>query len=181
MRRALLVLAICALAAPGAALAHGSTAYVATVRAIEPPLPGVRVQIARGFQVVLTSRRRGAVVVEGAQGAPTWRFGRAGVAANLSQGGRPEWVVVTSKHTFAWPDARAAKPEVAPLAVRRGPGKSHHVAEWRIPLRADGRTYEVVGSLDYRVNAGGLADLLFPLAPTPLLLLLGVGILRRAR
>src|SRR4051794_29055306 len=182
MRRALLIAAVCVLALPGAALAHGSSAYVATVRAIEPPLPGVRVQVARGFQIVLTSRRRDAVVVLGPSGLPSWRFTRAGVAANLDpSGGRPEWTIVTPRHTFAWPDPRAAKPAVPPLRVRREPGKSHHVSEWRIPLRVEGRTHLVSGTLDYRVSAGGLADLLFPLAPTPLLLLLGIGVFRRAR
>jgi hypothetical protein len=174
-------LAVVALGVPGVASAHGTTAYVATVRGIVPPLPGVDVRVARGFQVVLTSRRRDAVVVVGPNGAPSWRFTRAGVAANLGGGARPDWVVVTPKHTFAWPDARTAKPAVAPLTVRRAPGKSHHVADWRIPLRAGGRSYAVVGTLDYRASAGGLAELLFPLAPMPLLLLFGVGILRRAR
>jgi hypothetical protein len=183
MKLAPLAASLCALVlvAPGAASAHGSSAYVATVRGIVPPLAGVQVRVARGFQVVLASRRRDPVVVVGANGVPQWRFTRAGVAANLGGRGRPEWVVVTPKHAFAWPDARTAKPTIAPLAVRRAPGKSHHVGDWQIALRAGGRSYTVAGSLDYRVSDGGLADLLFPLAPTPLLLLLIVGVLRRAR
>lgn len=181
MRRAAVLFAALALALPAAASAHGTTAYDATVRAIVPPLRGVDVRVERGFRIVLTSRRREPVVVVGPRGIPAWRFTRAGVAANLSRSVRPEWVIVTPKRTFAWPDPRAEEPHTPPLAVRREPGKSHHVSDWRIPLRAGGRTYTVVGSLDYRVSGGGLADLLVPLAPMPLLFLLAAGVFRRAR
>jgi len=176
-RAAVLVLALAALLAlPGAAAAHGTTAYVATVRGIVPPLPGVQARIQRGFQIVLTSRSRVPVVVDGPDGRPYLRFTRAGVAANI--GG---WTLLTPKRTFAWPAPGAYKPSVAPLAVRKEPGKSHHLRDWRIRLRAGGRTYHVVGGLDYRVSDGGLAELLFPFAPTPLLLLFSIGIVRRAR
>jgi hypothetical protein len=176
-RASVLVLALAALLSlPGVAAAHGTTAYVATVRGIVPPLPGVQARIQRGFQIVLTSNSRLPVVVDGPDGRPYLRFTRAGVAANI--GG---WTLLTPKRTFAWPAPGAFKPRVAPLAVRREPGKSHHLRDWRIRLHAGGRTYAVVGGLDYRVSDGGLAELLFPFAPTPLLLLFAVGIFRRAR
>ena len=57
----------------------------------------------------------------------------------------------------------------------------HHLGEWRVPLRAGGRSYAIVGSLDYKVSDGGIADLLFPLAPVPLLALLAAGIVRQTR
>jgi hypothetical protein len=176
-RATVLVLAVAALLGlPGAAAAHGTSAYVATVRGVVPPLPGVQARIERGFQIVLTSHSREPVVVDGPDGRPYLRFTLAGVAANI--GG---WTLLTPKHTFAWPAPGAYKPRVAPLAVRREPGKSHHLHDWRIRLHAGGRIYDVVGSLDYRVAEGGLAELLFPFAPTPLLLLFAVGIVRRAR
>jgi hypothetical protein len=161
---------------PGSAAAHGTSAYVASVRGIVPPLPGVQARIQRGFQIVLTSSSRVPVVVDGPDGRPYLRFTRAGVAANI--GG---WTLLTPKRTFAWPAPGAVRPRIAPLAVRREPGKPHHLRDWHIRLHAGGRTYAVVGSLDYRVADGGLAELLFPLAPTPLLLLFAVGIARRAR
>ena len=177
VRSAVVVLALGALLAlPGAAAAHGTSAYVATVRGIVPPLAGVHARIRGGFQIVLASSSRVPVVVAGTDGRPYLRFTRAGVAANI--GG---WTLLTPKHTFAWPAPGAVEPRVAPLAVRKEPGKSHHLRDWRIRLHAGGRTYAVVGSLDYRVSDGGLAELLFPFAPTPLLLLFAVGIVRRAR
>ncbi|MFL5927639.1 MAG: hypothetical protein ACJ77E_11970 [Gaiellaceae bacterium] len=176
-RGIVVVLAVAALLAlPGSAAAHGTSSYVATVRAIVPPLPGVQARIERGFQIVLTSSSRVPVVVDGPDGRPYLRFTRAGVAANI--GG---WTLLTPKRTFAWPAPGAVTPRIAPLAVRKEPGKSHHLRDWRIRLRAGGRTYAVVGSLDYRVSDGGLAELLFPFAPMPLLLLFAVGIVRRAR
>ena len=181
MRPAIVLFATLALALPAVASAHGTSAYVATVRGIVPPLHGVDVRVDRGFRIVLTSRRRDPVVVVGPGGIPMWRFTRAGVAANLSRSARPEWVIVTPRRTFAWPDPRAGRPPTSTLTVRREPGKSHHLSDWRIPLRSGGRTYALTGSLDYRVGDGGLADLLFPLAPTPLLFLLLVGVFRRAR
>jgi hypothetical protein len=170
------------LALPTAASAHGSSSYVATVRGIVPPLAGVSVRIERGFRIVLTSRGRRPVVVFGPGGAPYLRFDRAGVEANLGRPGRPSWTVITPRRTFAWPVERAPSASATPpLVVRREPGKSHHLRGWRVPLRAGGRSYAIVGSLDYRVSGTGLDELLFPLVPVPLLLLLAAGIVRRAR
>ena len=178
VRRAVIVAA--ALAAlfgtPGAASAHGTTAYVATVHAIVPPLAGVDVRVDHGFQLVLTHRGRVPVVVLAPDGRPYLRFTHAGVAANLG-----EWTPITPKRTFAWPVPGAVAPRIPPLVVRLEPGKSHHIRDWRVLLRSGGRSYAIVGSLDYRVSDGGLAELLFPLAPTPLLVLFAVGIFRRAR
>jgi hypothetical protein len=160
---------------PGVASAHGTTAYVATVRGIVPGLAGVDVRIDRGFRLVLTQRGRVPVVVLGSSGAPYLRFTRAGVAANL--GG---WTLITPKRTFAWPAPGVVQPRTPPFVVRREPGKSHHLRDWRVLLRSGGRSYAIVGSLDYRVSGTGLADLLFPFAPLPLLLLLAAGVVRRA-
>jgi hypothetical protein len=178
LRSVLIVAAVVAalLGTPRAASAHGSTAYVATVRGIVPPLAGVDVRIDHGFQLALTNRSAAAVVVYGPNGAPYLRFTRAGVAANL--GG---WTLITPRRTFAWPVADAAEPKTPPLVVRREPGKSHHLRDWRVQLRTGGRSYAIVGSLDYRVAGTDLAELLFPLAPVPLLMLLAVGVVRRAR
>jgi hypothetical protein len=178
MRRALLV-AVCALAlaAPAGAYAHGSSSYVVSVRGIEPPLAGVHASVDRGgFRIVLRNDGRAPVVAYGPDGKPYLRFTRSGVAANL--GG---WTTITPKRAFAWPVPGTGKPAVAPLAVRKAPGKAHHLKDWRVRLTAGGRSYAIVGSVDYRVSDGGLAELLFPLAPTPLLLLFAVGIVRRAR
>jgi hypothetical protein len=141
-----------------------------------PRLAGVQVRIDRGFRLVLADRGRVPLVVFGPNGHPYLRFSRAGVAANIDG-----WTLITPQRTFAWPVAGAARPAVAPLAIRRSPGKSHHLRDWRVPLRAGGRSYAIVGSLDYRVSGPGLDELLFPFAPVPLLLLLAAGILRRAR
>jgi len=167
-------------AVPAAASAHGSSSYLASVDGVVPPLAGLHVRIERGFRLVLTNRGRTSVVVLGPDGKPHLRFGRAGVAANLGDPGRPSWTVITPKRTFAWPAAGADKPAIEPLAVRREPGKSHHIRDWRVRLRSGGHSYAIVGSLDYRVSGTGLSDLLFPLAPAPLLLLLAAGIVRRA-
>ena len=159
MRVAALAALFVVLLLPGTASAHGSSSYVATVRGIMPRLNGVRVRIERRL-VVVTNRRREPVIVFGPTGAG----------------------VVPPGRTVSWHDPRTAVDEtVPPLVVRREPGKSHHVRDWRVPLLVGGRSYAIVGSLDYRVSDGGLGELLFPLAPMPLLLLLAVGIVRRAR
>jgi hypothetical protein len=176
MRPIVLALLALALTAPATASAHGASAYVMSVRGIEPPLAGVRARVDRGFRLVLTSTARVPVVLYSRNGEPYLRFTRAGVAANL--GG---WTLITPRRSFAVPVPGTGRPAVAPLAVRRAPGKSHHLGNWRVRLTAGGRSYAIVGSVDYRVSDGGLAELLFPLAPTPLLLLFAVGVARRAR
>jgi hypothetical protein len=162
--RLLSAAAALALALPGAAAAHGSSAYVATVRGVTPALRGVRARI-DDDSIVLTNRSRMPLLVH----------------VSLD-GSRTRWVRVARGRTFTWPDARVEwNGAVPPLSVRREPGKSHHVGDWRVPLRAGGRTYAIAGRLDYVVSGTDLAELLFPLAPTPLLLLLAVGVVRRAR
>ncbi|NUR77857.1 MAG: hypothetical protein HOQ28_16420 [Thermoleophilia bacterium] len=147
------------LGVPGAASAHGSGAYVATARGIEPPLAGVHVRITHAV-IALTNRGRTPVIVLGPTGAG----------------------IVQPRRTVSWHDPRiAVDDELPPLVVRKEPGKSHHLRSWRVPLLVGGRSYAIVGSLDYRVSDGGLAELLLPFAPMPLLVLFAVGIVRRAR
>jgi hypothetical protein len=168
------------LAVPVSASAHRSAAYVATVHSVTPPLPGVHVRVEKGRLTVTNAGRR-TLVVLGVTGQPYLRFRRGAIDANLGPPGHPKWIRVARGRTFTWRDVRTEWIGAAPpMAVRREPGKSHHLGDWSIPLQSGGRTHVVAGSLDYTISGTDLGELLFPLTPVPLLLLLGVGIVRRA-
>ena len=124
--RLLAAAAALAVALPGPAAAHGSSAYVATFREVTPALAGVQVRVAGG-RIVLTSRSRKTVVVESPNGEPYLRFRRGRVDANLGTGRRPRWVRVARGRRFrglAHASARCA------ASSRRGlprGGESRHL------------------------------------------------------
>src|SRR5205085_6228503 len=105
LRIALAAVAL-ALAAPAAASAHGSSAYVATVRAITPHLRGVHAWARRDGGLVVSNRSGRTVTVIGANGRPYLRLGSGEVDANLGRGTAPHWVRVARGRTFSWEDPR---------------------------------------------------------------------------
>jgi hypothetical protein len=203
LRRILCALAL-ALLVPPLAAAHSAPSYVSTFRAVTPSVPHLLVSVVgKGNGIVVDNRTGKTVVVLGYQREPYLRFGPDGVYRNANSpatylnlslyasgaipptanaDAKPLWRKVASGHVFRWHDHRIhwATP-VAPLVVRKDPGKRHHVFDWLVPARAGGRAVEIRGSLDYVPGGGGLAELLLPLSLLPVVLLVGVGGIRHAR
>ncbi len=147
----------------------GATNYRTTLLT-KPNLPGLRVQVIEiGSRFEATYTGRGDVIVLGYQGEPYLRIGGRGVFENLrspatyinrtrngetppddaDHTGEPVWRKTSGGQTARWHDHRAHfMGNINPPAVRAAPGKQHTiVADWKIPFRYDGKTYNAVGDL----------------------------------
>lgn len=147
----------------------GATNYRTTLLR-RPTLPGLDVQVVEiGSRFEARYTGAGDVVVLGYQGEPYLRIGARGVFENLASpatyinrsrngetppddadpAAKPVWRKISSGHTARWHDHRAHfMGDVNPPAVRAAPGEQHTiVADWKIPFRYDGRTYNAVGDL----------------------------------
>lgn len=142
MRVILSSLAALALAAGvSAPSAHGHetgahTGFVSTVSGIEPPLPGLLVQVAGGHErLAVRNFTQQTVVVFDEQGQE---------AARLDPG-----------ESDAWPDPRID-------GLGPPPDRDGLVRNWRIAGEADGERFEIVGFLGYRAPPGELEGGGFP-------------------
>jgi hypothetical protein len=154
MRRALLAIAVAALAAPAPAGAHLRTSrdavdYRASVLPLDAPLRVrvYRADLALGLSLVGAHR----VVVLGYLGEPFLRLEPEGAFVNAASptaagaklvrphppSSRPLWQLHSQRPTVIWHDAR----------VRGLPHGVMHGA-WRIPLLADGRRTHLEGTIE---------------------------------
>jgi len=158
VRRALVVLVLAALAAPGTAQAHLRTSrvaidYLASVSPLKPPASdAVDVRVFRADRAIRLKRRDDhRVVVLGYFGEPFLRLGAdgvwvndtsltasgAGLATTRSSGHVPHWRLRSRGPSVTWHDARLR-------SVTGGP--------WAIPLVVDGRRTRIGGEIT-RVRA----------------------------
>jgi hypothetical protein len=177
MRRALIVAAVAltALVAAAAAEAHYGTAklgYRSTIRAVKPPIRGLKLKVLYGDdQVWLDNTTGETIVVDGYGGEPYLRFAADGIYVNVkSPAGylnqdryanstvpksatvkaRPHWEKLAGGEIWAWHDHRIHyMSPVAPKQIRDAPRKPHHVFDWKVPLTANGKRVFITGSLDY--------------------------------
>jgi hypothetical protein len=129
--RALFAAAVLALACAAGAAAHdggGHTGFVATVSGIEPQLPGLLVSVSGGHErLALRNLTSKTVVMFGEDGQPSLRLapGRSGSVTDARIG--------------------SAGPP---------PEQGEFVKNWRIPGKAGGEPFEIVGFLGYRSPPG---------------------------
>ncbi len=130
MRVALAVVLTVALAAPAAGQAHvtgAHTGFVATVSGIDPPLPGLLVQVLGGHErLSVRNWTQASVVIFD---------GRGGTAARLAPG---------ESRTWADPRVRYSGPT---------PKEEGLVRNWQIRGEADGKAFTIAGFLGYRPPA----------------------------
>ena len=177
MRRALVIAGIgltAVLIAPGAG-AHNATAklgYRATIRAVKPPMRGLKLKILYGDdQVWLDNTTGETVIVEGYGGEPYLRFSPDGIYANVNSpagylnqdrfaqaevpksataNARPNWHKLAGGDVWQWHDHRVHyMSKIPPRQIRDAPRKPHHVFDWKVPLTANGKRVFITGSLDY--------------------------------
>ncbi|HEY4347285.1 MAG TPA: hypothetical protein VGM80_06815 [Gaiellaceae bacterium] len=173
--------ALCALALPAQAAAHGRTATIALddrlqLDAVTPPSRGVVVAILdgdRSFHVASSAGKR--VLVRGSLNEPMVRIAWPGVWVNagsptatgdgLIAAGKHGWVKVGSGHSFIWHDHR-----LQPPAASR-PGLA---GRFVVPIDIDGTPGAITGSF-FRVSRPALWPWLAAAAA------LGAGILAALR
>ncbi len=178
-RRIIAAAALCAVAAAAPAGAHeGNPDYESLVRGVSPALTGFRVDVLNGddrLQVV--NRGPSAVTIEGYNREPylrLWPDGRVEVnlrsPAHYLNGeryagarvpdvadpkARPRWRVVARTGRYEFHDHRMhwmarADPDQVTDRSRRT-----KVFDWRVPVRASGRSGAIAGTLYWRGSSGG--------------------------
>jgi hypothetical protein len=168
-----LLAAVLALAAPAAAhRGTGGRGYVSTFSAIQPSVLGVSVNVLGGDDRLRVSNYSGkTLVILGYEGEPYLRFGDGGVFVNtrspaaylnrfryppaLAPGtadasARPAWRRAARAVSFAWHDHRihwaARQP---PRMIAADPSHTHLLRNWRVPGRASGKPFAIIGFLGY--------------------------------
>jgi len=184
MRRPLVVASLAALlglpaAAPTTALAHqGNPNMRSVVRALQPLVPGVALQVLSGddrFQ--LTNRSTRTVLVQGYEREPyariapdgtvavnhnspayylnTDRYGAAAVPATARANATPDWRVLDKTGVFEWHDHRMHYMARGVPPVVKDKARRTKVFDYRIPIRVGAEQGQILGTLWWAPPAGG--------------------------
>lgn len=200
---AMLLAAIAALSACGAAQAHegggAAKGYSSVITSVEPAAQGMRVQVLDADdRLRLVVEPKHVVVVHGYQGEPYLRFapegvfrnrrspatyanddryGRVRLPAEADATARPVWEKVASGgRAYEWHDHRIHwMSESYPPAVTAAPDEPRHVLDWTVGGTIDGRPLLIRGRLDYAPLPGTTFPRIL-LVPLALLLLAAVAV-----
>src|SRR5262245_15534487 len=167
--------AVVAFASPAGAHGIGGTQptnYETTITRVDPPVPGVHVEVVDlGNRLRLTNDTSHDVVVLGYDGEPYLRVGPRGVfenrkspatylnrsrvptgpaPASADSAAPPVWQRVSDASSATWHDHRAHwMGSDPPPAVQRDPGREHVIDRWTVGLRVGGRPVAVHGVLEW--------------------------------
>ncbi len=167
---------------------------------MQPPIPGLEIDALGGDgQLELVNGSGAVIVVLGYENEPYLRFDERGVEVNVrspthhanedaappataSAGAPPVWESLTPKRRWQWHDHRVHwMGNQPPPVVREQPDVRHRILEWRIPATADGRPFEIAGTLDYLPPPGGAPSIVFLAAPAAAIALAAVALAWRRR
>ena len=185
-----LVLAWLAGAPAGPAPAHeGIPGLTNQLDAVEPPLPGVSIQVVASVadQLVVANPTATPLIVLADSGEPFLRIDGSGVEANESSPSwyqsndptgtepvppdatpdrPPRWVRISVDASWGWFDHRLhAAAVTAPPPAKRG--VAVHLADWVIPMRYGDESVRVVGHRQYRLPTGFLTAQIVDSHPIP--------------
>ena len=175
MRRAALLAAVALATCVPSAAAHGGggSRYRSAVTQISPATAGLTAKVVQGDdQLQITNASGKTVVVLGYENEPYLRFrpdgrvdvnvlspanslnltryGNVTVSPNADPKASPKWRTLRTKSTFTWHDHRIHwMSTIDPPVVRSARGSRHHIFDWNVALRVDGRVTAVRGTLDY--------------------------------
>jgi hypothetical protein len=192
VRRALLFASVAALAVCAAAAAHGgggALGFRSTVSGITPAVAGVAVSVLDyDDRLQLRNESGEPLVVLGYEGEPylafrdgrvyrnvrspaTYlnddRFGQVDLPKRADPNALPEWEEVAVREEFDWHDHRIHwMSKSLPPKVRAAKDEPHHVFDWAVPARLDGKRLTILGSLDYEPPPNEV--------PKPLIAVLGL-------
>jgi hypothetical protein len=174
------VIAVLAMLAPGIAEAHkGSLNYRSTVRAVEPPVSGLDVQVlnyddrlqlinrtgrdveVRGYgrEPYVLLRSDGTVEVN--KRSPSYylnedRYGNAVVPPRAKNDAPPQWAVVDKTGRYEWHDHRIHYMAKSLPKQVTDKSKRTKVFDWRVPIEVGGKPARIRGDLYWVPKAGGL-------------------------
>jgi hypothetical protein len=173
--RQLLAAAIAALVVCPVAFAHGDGAargFRSAVETIRPASPGLTVRVLDSDdELELRNETGQTIVILGYDGEPYLRFSADGVFRNArspasylnldryakvdvpaeaDSEATPRWERVATGTIWSWHDHRIHwMSPIDPPRVRANPDRRHHVFDWQVPARIEGRKLAISGRLDY--------------------------------
>ena len=176
VRRALLGVALAALVVCSAAAAHGgggALGFRSTVTRITPAAAGLTVTVLDYDDRLQVRNETGKpLVILGYEGEPylafrdgrvyrntrspaTYlnddRYGQVALPDQADAKAPPEWEEVSPREDYDWHDHRIHwMSQTLPPKVRAAKDKPHHVFDWTVPARFDGKPLAIAGTLDYR-------------------------------
>lgn len=151
---------------------QGDPTIVARIDAVQPPLPGVTVEVRAGVadQLFVANTTGTEVEVLGTGGQPFLRIAKEAVRANVrskdwlaslspfgtnraGQAGT-EWRVVAAHGSWGWFDHRMHDRDRPLTPALRKATTPVTLASWTVPLRHGGATHDVHGHVEYRPVTG---------------------------
>jgi hypothetical protein len=156
---------------PPAALAHqGNPNFLSTVNRVTPPANGVTVTVVnRDDELLLRNAGGSDVVIYGYEEEPyariaadgtvsvntdskayylnTERDGKVDVPAGVDSKGAPRWKELDRTGRFEWHDHRMHWMATADPAVVKDKSVRTKVFDWKVPVRIDGRSGAIAGTL----------------------------------
>ncbi len=169
------ITALVALAVSPAAAAHGgggALGFRSEVTRITPAVSGVTA-VVRDFddRLQLDNDTGKRLIVLGYEGEPylafdggrvyrntrspaTYlnddRFGDVALPPQVDPKATPQWEEVAQEEGYEWHDHRIHwMSRELPPTVRNAKDEPHHVFDWQVPVRLEGRPLVIAGSLDY--------------------------------
>jgi hypothetical protein len=172
--------ALAALAVCSAAFAHGgggALGFRSKVERITPAVAGLSVTVLDyDDRLELQNETGKQLLILGYQGEPylvfrdgdvyrnahspsTYlnddRFGKVALPADAHPKLAPDWRKVADTEEYEWHDHRIHwMSRTLPPKVRAAEDRPHHVFDWTVPARLDGRPLTIAGSLDYEPPGG---------------------------
>ena len=192
MTRALLAAVLAALVVCSAAAAHGgggALGFRSKVTGIKPDVSSVSITVLDyDDRLELRNETGKPLVILGYEGEPylafrdgrvyrndrspaTYlnddRYGQVQLPAKADAKAAPEWKEVSPREDFDWHDHRIHwMSTTLPPMIQAAKDKPHHVFDWTIPARLDGKPLAIAGSLDYQPPPNKI--------PKPLIAILGL-------
>jgi hypothetical protein len=167
-----LAAALVVLAPIGAQAANESypSNYKTELRALSPPVSGLKLTTAGGDRYLVLNNGSGkTTVVTGYDGDPYLRFrpnrvvevnlhspskyvnedrfGTLQPPASAIPGAKPKWKVVATTGSYKWFDHRIHWMDKKPPAQVKDKAKKTKIFDWQVPLKVDGRPVTAAGTL----------------------------------
>jgi hypothetical protein len=168
----LLVAALVALTPLAARAANESypNNYKTELRALDPPISGLKLTTAGGDRYLVLDNKSGkTTIVTGYDGDPYLRFhpnrvvevnlhspskyvnedrfGTLQPPASARPGAKPEWKVVSTNGSYRWFDHRIHWMDKKPPAQVKDRAKKTKIFDWEVPLKVGGRPVTAAGTL----------------------------------
>jgi hypothetical protein len=181
--------------------------YKTEVRALKPPVPGLKLEPAGGDRFLVLRNGTGkTVVVTGYDGDPYLRFrpdrivevnvnspskyvnedrfGTLEPPASATPNATPKWKVVARNGSYKWFDHRTHWMEKTIPQQVKDKSKKTKIFDWDVPLELGGRPVHVAGTLLWvpdAASSGVSAGLIVAIAAAALVALAGIVLLLRRR